>query len=119
MTIYKKSISEPWFSLICVGKKNIEGRLNKGDFKKMEVGDVIFFYNNDFDIYREVECIITKITKYDNFRKYLINSNIKKCLPTIENINDGINIYYKYYTREDEIKYGCVAIKIKICETQL
>lgn len=114
MTIFKKSLSEPWFSLICVNKKKIEGRLNKGDFKNMIIGDIIIFYNDDFNIHREVKCIITRINIYENFRDYLTTEKISICLPTIQNIEDGINLYYKFYTKEDELKYGVVVIKIKV-----
>ena len=55
---YKKHLSEPWFSLINLKNKTIEGRLNKGDFKLMNVGDKITFYNDDF---HHRECVV-KIT---------------------------------------------------------
>ena len=78
----------------------------------MKTGDIVIFYNNS-DIYRETKCIIKKITKYNNFKEYLLDNTIKNCLPTIENTDDGVDIYYKYYTKEDESKYGCVAIEIE------
>ena len=34
--IYEKNLSEPWFSLIKLGLKTVEGRLNKGDFKELK-----------------------------------------------------------------------------------
>jgi ASC-1-like (ASCH) protein len=43
MTTYTKHLSEPWFSLIKIGSKKCEGRLNKGDFSKMKKGDYILF----------------------------------------------------------------------------
>ena len=47
MTLYTKNVSEPWFSLIKIGAKKCEGRLNKGDFQKMEKGDMIKFTNTE------------------------------------------------------------------------
>jgi ASC-1-like (ASCH) protein len=38
---YNKSVSEPWFSLISLGIKSIEGRLDKGDFQNMAIGDLV------------------------------------------------------------------------------
>jgi len=35
------SVSEPWFSYICSGKKRIEGRLNKGKFSSLNKKQVI------------------------------------------------------------------------------
>ena len=52
MLYNNKNLSEPWFSLIKFKIKQVEGRLNKGDFKNMEVGDEIEFTNNDFGFQR-------------------------------------------------------------------
>ena len=38
---YKKHLSEPWFSLVKLNIKTIEGRLIKGDFSKMKINDII------------------------------------------------------------------------------
>ena len=42
---YTKKVSEPWFSLMKLGLKKCEGRLNKGDFSRMKKGDTITFLN--------------------------------------------------------------------------
>ena len=47
MSIYEKNLSEPWFSLIKLKIKKVEGRLNKGDFANMNIGDFILFTNNE------------------------------------------------------------------------
>lgn len=52
MTTYTKNVSEPWFSLIKIGCKKYEGRLNKGDFSEMKKGDYILFTNNEFNFPR-------------------------------------------------------------------
>jgi hypothetical protein len=40
--LYKKHLSEPWFSLVHQKKKTSDGRLNKED--------IIEFFNNDSDV---------------------------------------------------------------------
>ena len=47
-----KNISEPWFSLIKIGLKTVEGRLNKGDFASLTKGDCIKFVNNELGFIR-------------------------------------------------------------------
>jgi ASC-1-like (ASCH) protein len=111
---YKKHLSEPWFSLIKLKLKKCEGRLNKGDFSKMKEGDIIEFYNEDFDIKRKYKVKITKVNHYTTFKKYLENESLKKCLPGIDNINEGLKIYFKYYSKENEKKYNIVAIRFKL-----
>ena len=41
-------LSEPWFTLISLGLKTVEGRKNKGRFKEMKVGDIVEWTNDDF-----------------------------------------------------------------------
>jgi ASC-1-like (ASCH) protein len=114
MTTYSKHLSEPWFSLIKIGAKKCEGRLNKGDFSEMKKGDYILFTNNDFDLQREFHCKITSIHDYESFEKYLENESLEKCLPGIDTLEEGVNIYYKYYKKEDEIKYKIKAIRLRV-----
>jgi ASC-1-like (ASCH) protein len=45
---YTETVSEPWFTLISMGLKSVEGRKNKGRFKEMKVGDIVAWTNNDF-----------------------------------------------------------------------
>ena len=105
MTIYEKNLSEPWFSLIKLGIKIVEGRLNKGEFANMKTGDIILFSNNELGFERKFTIKIKNTTYYDNFKIYLENETLEKCLPGIDNIEDGLNVYYKYYKKSDELKY--------------
>jgi len=105
MTTYQKKLSEPWFSLIKLGIKTVEGRLNDGDFEKMKVGDHYLFTNNDLGFERKFKIEIKKISYYENFKIYLETETLEKCLPGIENIKDGLEVYYKYYKKRDELKY--------------
>jgi ASC-1-like (ASCH) protein len=105
MSIYEKNLSEPWFSLIKLRIKKVEGRLNKGDFANMNIGDFILFTNNELGFERNFKIQIKYISYYDNFKTYLENETLEKCLPGIDNIEDGLNVYYKYYKKEDELEY--------------
>jgi ASC-1-like (ASCH) protein len=114
--IYKKSVSEPWFSLIKLKLKTYEGRLNKGDFAKLKLDDIIIFENNDFGINRKVKTKIIKMDKYNSFKNFLESKKITNCLPGIDNISDGIKIYYNYYSKENENQYGVLAIKLTVID---
>jgi ASC-1-like (ASCH) protein len=113
MTIYNKTLKEPWFSLIKLGLKTVEGRLYKNEFANMKKRDIIIFENNDFDK-RKITVKITKIKKYNTFQEYLEKEKLENCLPGFDSINDGVDVYYKYYSKEDEHKYKVVAIRMKI-----
>ena len=95
---YNKHLAEPWFTLIKLGLKTVEGRLNKSDFKKMNIGDIITFYNDDFN-HREIQVKIIKIKYYKTFEIYLRKETLTRCLPGFYKINDGLDVYFKYFTR--------------------
>lgn len=111
--IYKKHLSEPWFSLVKLKIKSVEGRLNKGIFLNLKVGDIIEFYNDDI-INRKFKVKITKINTYNTFEEYLKKETLKKCLPGYMKIKDGLQVYHKYYSIEDEKKYKikCFAMEL-------
>jgi ASC-1-like (ASCH) protein len=102
--IVEKNVKEPWFSLIKLGLKTVEGRLNKGEFTNMNIKDLFIFTNNDFGFVRTYMKEIKNISYYDTFQTYLETETLEKCLPGIYNIDDGLKIYYNYYTKEDELK---------------
>ena len=111
---YTENVSEPWFSLILLGLKTVEGRKNKGRFKEMKVGDIVEWTNDNF----KPRSVLTRVTgkaEYPTFREYLEKEGLDKCLPGMEKfgIEDGLSIYYKYYTKEDEKEFGVVAIRIE------
>ena len=110
---YIENVSEPWFTLISLGLKTVEGRKNKGKFNEMQVGEIIKWTNNDFNS----RSVLTKITKkkaYNTFEEYLKTEGIDKCLPGINNIEDGLSVYFKYYTKEDEKQFGVMAIHLTL-----
>ena len=114
MTIYTKNVSEPWFSLIKLGVKKCEARLNTGDFSRMNKGDTIIFTNDTLGFKRSVHCKITSIHNYDSFFQYLETETIQKCLPGIDTIEDGVKVYYTYYSPIDETTHGIRAIRLKV-----
>ena len=111
---YEKHLSEPWYSLIKLGIKTCEGRLNKGDFSKMNVGDIITFENSDFGFERKFNVQVISIHNYKTFSDYLRAETLKKTLPGITKVEDGLKIYYKYYKKEDEAKYNIRALRLQI-----
>jgi len=81
--------------------------LNKGKFADMQLGDTAVI--NDV-----VEVEIVRTRTYDSFRDMIQNEGIEKVIPGAHSLEDAINVYYKFYTREQEKKYGVRAIEIKL-----
>lgn len=111
-----KNISEPWFSLIKVKLKTVEGRLNKGDFMLLDKGNILKITNDELGFMRDYEIKITSIHKYKTFSEYLEKEKLEKCLPGIDTIDEGVKVYYKYYSKSDEEKYNIIAIRFRLVE---
>ncbi len=109
-----KHLSEPWFTLIKIGSKKVEGRLNKGWVKNIEIGDYIEFYNDDFGFRRKFLVKVTKKKEYKTFYSYLKKEKLYRCLPGITSLNEGVEVYYKYYTVNDENQYGIISLTMKV-----
>ena len=79
----------------------------------MRSNDIIEFTNDELGFTRKFKVMIKKINNYNNFKEYLENETLKKTLPGMDTIDEGLKLYYKYYTSEDENKYKIIAIKFK------
>jgi len=110
---YIEHLSEPWFTLISLGLKTVEGRKNKGKFKDMKVGDIIKWTNDDFK-HRNVLTKVVGKEVYETFAEYLESEGLDKCLPGIPTLEHGLSVYFKYFTKEDEAEFGVVAIKLEL-----
>ena len=110
---YVENLSEPWFTLISLGLKTVEGRKNKGRFKEMQVGDIVQWSNNDF----KPRTVLTRITgkaEYKTFAEYLESEDLDKCLPGQPDLEHGLSVYFKYFTKEEEAEFGVVAIRLEL-----
>jgi ASC-1-like (ASCH) protein len=111
MEIKEIHVSQPWLSYIKNKDKRIEGRLNKGTFSQLQKKEIVRFFNKDLN--QKFNVKIINIVKYKSFEEYLIQEGLKRTLPGIKTIEDGVQIYRQFYTKEDEDKFGILAIYVK------
>ena len=111
--VHRKHCAEPWCGLIKSGKKTIEGRVCKGDWLSVNIGDIVIFYDDS----KECKTKIINLHKRNSFAQ-LISDFKKKLLPTIDlsNIQNGVDIYRQFYTESDEQKYGVLGIEVKLVD---
>ena len=101
------NIQEPYYSLIVNGQKTIEGRLNKGKFASIQKDDILILAPKNLEFK-----VITK-NVYKSFQEMIKVEGVENVIPDKSDINEAVNVYYKFYTKEQEQKFGVVAIKIK------
>lgn len=107
--IFKERVREPWFSFIKKGVKTVEGRLDGGKFKGIKKGDIVTWTNDE----KHVDTVVTDVVRYDSFKDMLKEETVDATLPGIERIDDGVEVYRKFYSEEKEMEKGVLAIKVK------
>lgn len=100
------TIQQPYFNYILSEEKKIEGRLNKGKFLEIKVGDIL-------EINEIAKFEIVRKNIYKTFREMIIAERLENVVPNKKTVDEAVQVYYKFCTKEDEEKYGVVAIEIK------
>ena len=70
-------IKRRWLRKIENGSKTVEGRLYKGRFANLRVGDKVIWVNEKL----KVETFIVYLRKYNNFQTLLSEESIEKVYP--------------------------------------
>ena len=105
---YSFSVQEPYRSFILSGQKNIEGRLKKGKFASLQVGDSLELEKSGaiFEVVR--------LASYPSFYVMLRTEGLEKVLPNIADLEQGEAVYYQFFSPEQEKEFGVLDIEIKI-----
>ena len=101
------NIQEPYYSFVINGQKIVEGRLNKGKFASIQKDDILILTPENFEFK-----VIGK-NVYKSFKEMIKFEGIKNVIPDKSDIEEATKVYYKFYIKEQEEKFGVVAIKIK------
>ena len=106
-----KHLANIWFDHVRHGHKTCEGRLDKGFWGQLDYGDIITFHN-DFNEKCQVKVVGTH--RYARFRDMIEHETLEKTLPGITNLDQGVAVYHEFYSKEQELMHGVVAILISL-----
>ena len=95
------------------GTKRIEIRLNDEKRKDLKIGDVIVF-QKESELKEELYTQIVNLRVKRNFKELIENLEISEYSDKSESEENFLHDLYKFYTKEQEEKYGVVGIQIKI-----
>lgn len=104
---------DPWYSLIKNQQKVVEGRICNEKYSGLENGDIIKLLKTE----NEEEFVLLKIInieKYKTFREMIESETLERVLPNITTIDEGVEVYRKFYTEKIENKKGVIAITIEL-----
>lgn len=102
--------AEPYFTFVKNGQKTIEGRLKKGEYANLKVGDHIVVQNDDETDSVEVE--VKDVRPYPTFESMLNSEDLKQVLPDIETVAQAVQVYRQFYAPEQEQEFGVIAIEV-------
>ena len=111
--IYEMKLKDIYFNKIQNGSKIYEIRLNDEKRQMLCIGDTIIF-KSESDLKNTVTTSIDNLIYFKNFEdmaKTLSNDEIGF---ENTNINDIVDTYHQFYNVDDELKYGVVAIKLRL-----
>ena len=102
------------FEMIKSGEKTIELRLYDEKRKSIQLGDEIEFVHS-LDEKQRLRCIVLKLYVFSSFDELYANLPLLKCGYTLENISlASPKDMEKYYSLEEQEKYGVVGIELKV-----
>ena len=104
------------FEKIWREEKTVEIRLNDEKRRQINIGDKIFFHR----LSEESNIIIATVTalhRFDTFRKLFSLALFLKTGSADMSADEAAQSMYKYYTAEQEQKYGVLGIEIEYDES--
>lgn len=109
---------------IIAGRKTVEGRLNRSKFAEYRVGDTINLRRDIRQPNGELAdgepgaatVQIVAIRKYETFLAMVSAEGFLKVIPFAGSAQEAADEYNKYYSAEDQAKYGVLAIEVR-CQT--
>jgi ASC-1-like (ASCH) protein len=106
-------IQAQFLDFIDQGFKTVEGRLGSDKYSLVKPGDIFEFVTVE-DETRRLRCVVLQVFKYMSFQNMLESQGLKKCLPHIDSIDEGVKVYRSFpgYA-EGEKTYGAFAFHIK------
>ena len=99
------------FEMIKSGEKTIELRLYDEKRQQVKVGDNIIFTNTYTG--ETLNTTVVKLHRFDSFKELYKSLPLLKCGYTIENVDNAKSSdMEKYYSVEEQNKYGVVGIEL-------
>lgn len=97
------------FEIVRMGKKDIEVRVNDEKRRQLKVGDTLVFLKRPNDD-EEIRAKVTGLEYYDFFDTLVDNYDMERIYLSNYTKDEYLEEMKRFYTREEQEKYGVVAI---------
>ncbi len=121
MKIWESGRESKLLDEIIAGRKTIEGRLNRGKFAKYKPGDQVWLrrdYRDEQGVLRDGEARkvlvdVVAVRHYETSLAMVTAEGFEKVIPYAQSPEQAALEYDKFYSAEDQAKYGVLAIEFK------
>ncbi len=97
------------FEIVRKGIKDVEVRVNDEKRRQLKVGDTLVFLKRPLDD-EEIRAKVTFLDYYDNFNELVKHYEMKRLYLESYTKEMWIHEMERFYTEEEQTKYGVVAI---------
>jgi len=101
------------FRVVKKGIKNVEVRVNDQKRQNLKIGDTIAFYKRPSDD-EMIEVVVTNLKYYNNFEELGNYYPMERLYLRDFNKDAWYDLMKRFYSTEEVIKYGVVAIEFKL-----
>ncbi|WP_457619653.1 HisA/HisF-related TIM barrel protein [Methanopyrus sp.] len=106
LRVHHMGLEEEYLNLIKEGKKTVEGRVKDDKRVRIKPGDKILFN-------RRLLVKVVDVREYDSFEEMLREEGLENVLPNVDSIEEGIEVYRRFYSSGKEKMFGVLAIEIE------
>lgn len=110
---YIMKLNPKYFEYMKNGTKRVEIRLNDEKRKEIKIGDTIIF-QKESELKEEINTQIVNLIVKRNFKELIKTLDVSEYSDKKETEEKFLEDLYKFYTKEQEEKYGVIGIQIKI-----
>lgn len=112
--IINLTLKNNYFLAILEGKKKLEGRLYKGKYKEIRIGDILHITNvNNTKDNRTLELEVKKIYTFPSFEEAFKKLDHLSAVPETS-LEECLLIYHTFYPKEITLEYGVVFFEIAL-----
>ncbi len=106
---YTFNVQEPYKTYLLNWQKTIEWRLNRWKYALLKIWDILSFETGgSFEV--------KKLTYHKSFSEMIWIFWKENIIPDAKNDKEAANVYYKFFTPEEEKKFWIIAIHVKKIE---
>ncbi len=124
MTVWHSGRESSLLDAIIDGRKTIEGRLNKGKFADYAIDDTVVLRRDTRDEKgilhdgpaNQARVRIIAIHRYASFLEMVTSEGFRNVIPTAPTAEVAAAEYEKFYSAEDQQRYGVLAIEVQVMQ---